>query len=72
LISWDWTSPYEICLLFVYLLPDCPWFFYRQILVSITICCPEEIRHQIYLNVSSCLSKCGQFGCASFDQEMSK
>jgi hypothetical protein len=41
LISWDWTSPYEICALFVYSLPLLPNFCHHQIVVSITIYCPE-------------------------------
>jgi hypothetical protein len=41
LISWDWTSPYENCALFVYSLPVSPYICHHQVVVSMTSCCTE-------------------------------
>jgi hypothetical protein len=42
LISWDWTSQYEICSYLFTHWKSLPNFCHHQIMVSITVCCPER------------------------------
>jgi hypothetical protein len=60
-ISWDWTSPYEICALFVYSLRGSSYLLPPPDNGHCHSLLPWKIRHQVHLNAVSCLSKYGQF-----------